>query len=34
MNLFQYRVSFLLIATFAMVACAERASAYLRSLAM
>jgi phosphonate transport system permease protein len=33
MNLFQYQtVSFLLIATFVLVACAERASAYLRGL--
>ncbi|CAB3793151.1 phosphonate ABC transporter, permease protein PhnE [Pararobbsia alpina] len=35
MNLFQYQtVSFLLIATFVLVACAERISAYLRSLVM
>ena len=33
MNLFQYQtVAFLLIVTFALVACAERFSAYLRSL--
>ncbi|WP_156924550.1 phosphonate ABC transporter, permease protein PhnE [Burkholderia sp. WSM2230] len=33
MNLFQYQtVAFLLIVTFALVACAERGSAYLRSL--
>jgi phosphonate transport system permease protein len=35
MNLFQYQtVSFLLIATFLLVACAERVSAWLRSLVM
>jgi phosphonate transport system permease protein len=35
MNLFQYQtVSFLLIATFLLVACAERVSAYLRGLVM
>jgi phosphonate transport system permease protein len=33
MNLFQYQtVSFLLIATFVLVTCAERGSAYLRKL--
>jgi phosphonate transport system permease protein len=35
MNLFQYQtVSFLLIATFLLVACAERVSAWLRRLVM
>jgi phosphonate transport system permease protein len=35
MNLFQYQtVSFLLIATFLLVACAERVSAWLRGLVM
>jgi phosphonate transport system permease protein len=33
MNLFQYQtVAYLLIVTFVLVACAERISAYLRSL--